>query len=377
MMKKTTLTFTLIILISVTGLMGSVRAEAAFSGSPAITGDIELTDVSGHWAEVYITKMMLKKVAFGFADSTFHPDSPVTRLDVATMLVRLFGYMDPEEVSSPGSKPGFTDIASLPQEQQAYISLAGRLMLMHGDGGSGTFRPSDPVKRQEAAITIARVLGLDGPESPELNFADRAKIPDWAKGAVAVAVNAGLLTGYNDNTFRPERPLTRGEMAALLSRLDDRISDPGDDVQYYGTVLAVKTQGSEALNVKLSNGVMKNFKVRSEAKVFKGYGRTELKDVAAGDTVNVLTDKTGAIIFLKNAGELPESQVMRVAGRVVFAGKNGDMFTVSPVDGRGRNIKVKMGDAGAGVSVGLNDDVVVIGELENEQLKAVKVFVQE
>lgn len=172
----------LIFILIITILISSIAlADTAFSGTPSITGTMKLSDISGHWASVYIEKMMLKEAAFGFADSTFHPDSPITRLDVATMLVRLLGFTDPEDVPTFGYKLPFIDTASLPSEQQAYIGLADRFVLMRGDGASGTFRPSEPIKRQEAAVIITRVLALSVDEPFELSFSDASKIPDWQK----------------------------------------------------------------------------------------------------------------------------------------------------------------------------------------------------
>lgn len=51
-----------------------------------------------------------------------------------------------------------------------------------------------------------------------LSFADEAKIPDWAKPFVSEAVGAGVIKGYDDNTFRANNPITRAEMAVMIMR---------------------------------------------------------------------------------------------------------------------------------------------------------------
>lgn len=81
----------------------------------------------------------------------------------------------------------------------------------------GTIRPDQIVTRAEAAIMIGRLKGFDG--------AQRATIfPDVtsgmkASGYIAAAQRAGIITGYPDGTFRPNAPITRGDMAIILSRV--------------------------------------------------------------------------------------------------------------------------------------------------------------
>lgn len=41
----------------------------------------------------------------------------------------------------------------------------------------------------------------------------------WAAKAIAVMTNQQLISGYNDNTFRPEKPISREEVASLFSNL--------------------------------------------------------------------------------------------------------------------------------------------------------------
>lgn len=40
---------------------------------------------------------------------------------------------------------------------------------------------------------------------------------DWFNNAISTLSNAGIVTGYNDGTFRPNQPITRGEMAKIIA----------------------------------------------------------------------------------------------------------------------------------------------------------------
>ncbi|WP_135555351.1 S-layer homology domain-containing protein [Paenibacillus cymbidii] len=80
----------------------------------------------------------------------------------------------------------------------------------------GTFRPDQPVTRAEIAALIDRSLG-DGAATEADGYAD---VPDafWASAAVARLQAAGIMAGDGDGLFRPQSPITRAEMAAVLAR---------------------------------------------------------------------------------------------------------------------------------------------------------------
>ncbi len=53
----------------------------------------------------------------------------------------------------------------------------------------------------------------------DLPFADNGEILDWMKGYVHEAVQAGILEGYPDNTFRPNQTSTRAEAVVMIQRM--------------------------------------------------------------------------------------------------------------------------------------------------------------
>ena|GEM_PF-532234 len=81
---------------------------------------------------------------------------------------------------------------------------------------NGTFQPDHSVTRAEFAVMLMNVLkGQDA--GMELSFTDKSDIGAWAQQAVAQAVKAGFIKGYEDGTFRPQAEITRAEMAAMLA----------------------------------------------------------------------------------------------------------------------------------------------------------------
>lgn len=81
----------------------------------------------------------------------------------------------------------------------------------------GTFRPDAQVSRAEFTALIARALKLASAENG-LTFKDLGNIPLWVRPYIAQAVEAGLVSGYQDNTFRSSNPITRTEIAVILIR---------------------------------------------------------------------------------------------------------------------------------------------------------------
>src|SRR5690606_29410011 len=89
----------------------------------------------------------------------------------------------------------------------------------------GTFRPSALITRAELATMLARALGLAHGHSGATTFADDDEIPSWARGAVSVLQENGLLNGRGDNRFAPNEPATRAEAVVLLLSMLALVSD--------------------------------------------------------------------------------------------------------------------------------------------------------
>ncbi|BBI36704.1 InlB B-repeat-containing protein [Cohnella abietis] len=81
----------------------------------------------------------------------------------------------------------------------------------------GTFNPNRTVTRAEFAVMLMNTLKPQG-DGAELTFTDKGKIATWAQKSVAKAVQAGILTGYKDGTFRPDAEITRLEMAVMIAK---------------------------------------------------------------------------------------------------------------------------------------------------------------
>lgn len=78
-----------------------------------------------------------------------------------------------------------------------------------------TFGPDDPVTREQMAVMIVKAAKLS-PAPEELRFADSGSISPWARVAMTAAASNGMIKGYLDNTVRPQGNATRAEVVTVI-----------------------------------------------------------------------------------------------------------------------------------------------------------------
>ncbi|WP_276356640.1 FG-GAP-like repeat-containing protein [Cohnella caldifontis] len=115
---------------------------------------------------------------------------------------------------APVCNADLTDIAGHWAEASIRLAVKQGIVCGYEDH---SFKPDSAVTRAEFAVILAKALKLEG-EGANLPFTDRETIGDWAKQAVAQAVKAGIIVGYNDGAFRPGASISRAEMAMMIAK---------------------------------------------------------------------------------------------------------------------------------------------------------------
>lgn len=105
-----------------------------------------------------------------------------------------------------------------------YINIIKSMGIMAGFP-DGSFHANEGLTRAQAAVVICKAAGLDPIIINKNRFEDVSK-NHWAAGYIAAAVEAGYLSGFPDDTFRPEQQLNRAQGISLILRLSKQ-SDPG------------------------------------------------------------------------------------------------------------------------------------------------------
>ena len=179
--------------------------------APVVPEKTDYRDIDNkHWAYEAISYLSEKEVLNGFADGSFSPDNAVTREQLVKIIVEAFG------IEATSSSTGFSDVDA-GRWSAKYISAAAGAGVVSGTG-EGRFSPDSPVTRQDAAVMLKRVCEKYGItlSDDSRRFADKAEIASYAQESVNALSAAGIITGFEDGTFRPGQTLTRAQAAKMI-----------------------------------------------------------------------------------------------------------------------------------------------------------------
>lgn len=94
-----------------------------------------------------------------------------------------------------------------------------------------TFSPDTSLTRAQGAAILVRALGLKGSNNNSSSFTD-VREGHWAKNEIELAAEYGIVTGYEDGSYRPEEAITREEMAVMLDRILRLSDNPRNGLDY-------------------------------------------------------------------------------------------------------------------------------------------------
>lgn len=187
----------------------TITAVLAASMAMSVTAFGAPTDIQGHWAQNTINKWVDKGDISGYPDGTFRPNNMITRAEFVVLVNNAMGY----------TKSGYAYFSDVPSHYWGKNAIQTGVAAGYISGdGNGIFRPNDPVTRQEAAAMISRILDLKQNESRAYRYTDSYAISNWAKGVVGAVSDAGIMAGYPDGSFGPNRVLTRAEAVLALDK---------------------------------------------------------------------------------------------------------------------------------------------------------------
>lgn len=294
--------------------------------------DLKGKDVE--WAQRYIASLASKRVFEGYDDGTFQPRKTISRIEAITAAVRLMGLRDQaESADAKAANLNFKDADKLKQKYPwatGYVSVALQNDLF--SESDDMIQPEKEADRLWATTLLVKAMKLQDEAKAKMNaklpFRDADKIPAGSVGYVAVAIEKNLIDGYEDNTFRPSKSVSRAELAALLDRTGSQLPD---HASVKGTVtgalnnnlLPVKSQNNEALNVEMDSNVF----------VFRNGSRVTPGDLRTGDQVLIRTYGGKAIYVevLNTTGDPQQQTDFTVTGTLnsYTLNSKGGLATVS------------------------------------------------
>ena len=151
----------------------------------------------------------------GVGEMTFAPTMDVTRGMFVTLLA---AYADVDVDNSnaafadTGAGKWYTGAAAWAAEQEIVKGI-----------GSDRFAPNRSISRQDLCTMLYKYLqsaGIQLKADSDRTYADFSSVSPYAREAVSFCAASGLVTGYEDGSFRPRKTATRAQVAQILMRLD-------------------------------------------------------------------------------------------------------------------------------------------------------------
>jgi hypothetical protein len=175
-------------------------------------------DIQGHWAQKDIERLASMHIVDGMDESSFQPDSSMTRAQFVTILKKALN------LQTQATTKLFTDVAADSwYKDSVYATYAANIVSGTSDS---TFAPETNVTREQLAVMMVNAyLNATGKklsdivEGQPVSYADSSDISDWAKQYVAAATTIGLLNGVDDTHFAPAQNSTRAQVATVVVRM--------------------------------------------------------------------------------------------------------------------------------------------------------------
>ncbi|MEG1497160.1 MAG: leucine-rich repeat protein, partial [Clostridiales bacterium] len=214
-------------IITATTADGGIKATCALT----VTTTVSFNDVPGGiWYNAFVADLSSRGILNGKENNMFDPNGNIKRCEFAKILATASG----EDLDQYKGKTSFADVPANEWYAQ-YVEWAFKKGIVKGKGAG--FSPDENISRQEMAVMIKRyadykkVALVSGTVSvfsnekqstlskqvPPKTFNDDAQIADWAKEAVSLMQQAGIIGGKPGNVFDPSGSATRAEAAKMIS----------------------------------------------------------------------------------------------------------------------------------------------------------------
>jgi hypothetical protein len=198
--------------INVTG--GAYAGSVVLTVTPGSTSG-PFADLGGYrWAASSVEFLADCGVVNGVGGNRYDPSKPVQRSAFVAMLCRAFSFPD----ATGGS---FSDVPVGSYYAQA-AATAKALGII--EGYNGRFYPEQQLTRQDAMVMLYRAAQISGltlpaPKADLSDFSDAAQVADYARNAVSVMAQLGVIQGNSYGQLCPNATITRAELAVIFHRL--------------------------------------------------------------------------------------------------------------------------------------------------------------
>ena len=194
--------------------------EAVFEKDIADVGDLFVDVHQNDWFYDAVSYVVENGLMSGMSEDIFAPNMPLTREMLAVILWNLEGNPAPNEVAP------FLDVTSDKYYANA-IAWANENGIVAGYD-NGTYGVGDFITREQFATILYRYAQFKGYDTTQggmavREFSDYETISDYARPAMAWAMNTGVMNGMDDGTMMPQGKTTRAEAATMLMNFCENV----------------------------------------------------------------------------------------------------------------------------------------------------------
>jgi len=205
-----------LIAFSTVGVLAEETTAATQTAADEASQTAKFSDITaGSKTEEAVVKLVAYNIISGYPDGTFKPDNSITRAEFATVIAKF------KKIGSgygTDVKTGFSDLDADEQNAWArpYVKAAVDAKIINGFE-DGTFRASEPVTYEQAVKMIICAIEYDVIATSEYNrlMATNPETTTWSSGYIAAA-NKNSIT-LNAISAQITQPTTRGIVAILTS----------------------------------------------------------------------------------------------------------------------------------------------------------------
>ena len=209
-----------------------------------------------YWAKEQIDYFTQQGIVSGYNDGSFKPNEGVTREEFCKLLVSTF-----KPAMETPSSPTFSDVAAN-RWSYPYIEVCREFLTGYANpfGGLPTFHPKEYATREDIAVALVRMMGYTDSDANDKNYAkwkfyDGNSISPGVLAYVSLACEKGLISGYPDGNFAPDRGITRAETVVLLNRATKQaVTNMNAELQLAAQVVYSSDKKTATINITAEEG---------------------------------------------------------------------------------------------------------------------------
>lgn len=288
----------------ISGGSSSTKGESSgvsvgIAGTGNVTSNkttVSYSDIDNYaWAKEAIISLSDKGIVSGAGDGRFEPGRNITREEFVKMIVLA------ADIPNEKADIKFSDVKEN-DWYYTYVERAVKAGVVNGKSDT-LFGAGETLTRQDMLVIAERAFGKPlNAVRESARFADADKIADYALKSVNKAYAAGLVDGFEDNTFRPYDSCTRAMAAKVIYNMFVKSGSASESSSTGDSDTKANDAQKYAEEISLLSG-LDIYSVKADEE--NGF------DADSGMTYE---DFAGAVLGMKYGKNLPNADIMTAAG---------------------------------------------------------------